>query len=270
MPAVAVPTAASIGIYVIAAFFALLALRFVISAGIRDARLSAKSRHSIADAAEEMRRLRPLEERKQRCVDDRRKAREHATETRAKLPVWGKYNEPTEEVLAYARRCLKNEEGKIIRAWRVIESGTAGNLSEIAIYYFLFDMAHEELAIARAHLEVARVSAKEAKVRGYKRREARKDKRRAKKAVAFLTARYEASAWEVRKRVNLDIIMHDERCALGRDAGQWNGIRWDLAQRRALEETGPAPVIPKPPKHFDHALQWSTTELGDYVYSRWW
>jgi hypothetical protein len=131
-------------------------------------------------------------------------------------------------------------------------------LDTIAGHYLILEQVQWELLIAKAELKAERVAAEIAKLESDRDdyHYAKQERKRAKKAVAFLKADLAYSKWGIRKYLGYCINMHKDGAPGRRDAAPFNNIKAGLAEKRAMADAGPEPVIPKPPKGFRRQLCW--------------
>ena len=157
-----------------------------------------------------LKELRSMERRRLDRVDEVKK---HAKEYRDKLPVWKSWEDnPSEEVQAYARRCL-DDRRLVFGAYEIKYFEDAPMwLSNVASHCFYLDEAVYELEIAKATLEAAKTTEKIAKLERFdddiafadsRYKCAKSERKQAKKIVVFLEAELTYTRWSVRKYLKL-------------------------------------------------------------------
>jgi hypothetical protein len=254
---------AAIFVLVIAGFV----LRLIIGSAIRDQRRVAETVRQEKANWEIERQLEPLRESRQFHLDRRNKTRERVSAVRDTIPVWGAYNEPSPEaVQAYAKAQLKNNSFGI-STYRILHvyEGMEKWLDRIGEYYFYLEEANCELDLAIDQHRLGKVLAKIAKLEKRDYSDAKKEKRRLKRAVAYLHACVAQQKWQLKWYINYCHLINDKAAPVRGEP--FYGIRINILEQDAKKEAGPMPVARKP-KGFDPVFRWSTTELGNSIHPR--
>ena len=241
-----------------------IAIRAAVGYAIKDQRLAAEAEATAKIEAVAERKLKPLRDAERRRLDKLNEIRQHAKEVRSRLPVWGKWNETTDEIQNYAKKCLKLEyDGRNIKVYRqyFIEGfdDASSWLHNVGLYYFHETMASYELAIARANLALTKTQTKISKLEGnWYYHKAKED---AKRTVAYLEVEHARRDWELKHYLNYCLIMHDKGWAKNEPmTAPLDRFRTKHADKLANELTGPRPAVVEKPPGFYPELRWDTNK----------
>lgn len=244
-------TAAAIG--AIAVALAAPLVRWAVGNAIRDQRheVEAQQRAAIERQIDLLQKDHAASE---RLAD---KLLDEALEARKALPVWSSGKPPSEDVLSYARLCLKRMELPFMGSWEFIAAydDMDGWLDHIGSGCFYVEETRQELRIAQARLEAARAYVRLVNAQGGDTRYARREKKAGKKAVAYLRAALADGTWQCDHYVRYVYEMNNLRLVEDLKAKRI------FAEERVNRHLGPRPEAPKKPRSYKRPIAWSHLSL---------